>query len=73
MKFLPLEIHDASTWEQLEWNQWVPVCEDKQLCRHESGGKVKVICLTEDEKDFVASHKFKEQVIDLMMTFCLFD
>ena len=23
MKFLPFEIHGASTWQQLEWNQWV--------------------------------------------------
>ena len=74
MKFLPFEFHDASTWEQLEWNHWVAVCKNKNLSRHESGGKVKVIRLKEEEKEHnVATPDFKNKFIELILTFCLFD
>ena len=74
LKFLRPELHAGSTRSQLEANWWVPHCENRALSRHELGGHIKMIKLTEEEKNKNrSSSKFLDDLISLMCTFCLFD
>ena len=71
LTFLKPEIHDGSTRQQLEDMNWAPICD---FGRREFEAKVKVLRLTEEEKkNNVATDEFKNDLIDLILNFCLFD
>ena len=74
LKFLSPVLHQGSTRDQLEANWWVPYCENRALSRHELGGYIKMIKLTEEEKNKnVSSSNFLDDLISLMCSFSLFD
>ena len=41
LTFLRPEVHAGSTRRQLDDMNWVPVCENRALCRYELGGMLK--------------------------------
>ena len=72
LKFLKWETHYGSSWRQLRDNHWEPYCEDPRLSRHEDGGNVNVVRLSEEEKEYVLTDEDRDRIIQVMMAFCIF-